>query len=1076
MAEIHKISGCDNPDRKADVIFVHGLGGDPIKTWRHGADDSTSWPHWLGAEFPQVGVWSVGYAASPSRFGRLKRLFGWGSPDSGHGMSLPQRAKQVLDQLTLKNFGRRPILFIGHSLGGLLVKEVLRAASDAKPSTSPERHGVFESTHAVLFLATPHAGAELATFLTDFGKLFGATVTLEDLRAHHAHLSELFDWYRNHATAGGIRTKTYYESRPVAGVLPIVNATSAHPGTGDDPIALDEDHLSIAKPSNTTAQAYEAARFLLREVVLGLGQSAKMDRGATTISHHPPPQKLPPQARRYFGRAAECALLVERLRNRENTAVVGPAGMGKTALAAEAVRAVVGTSPKTLAESPYADGVLFVDLYAMRGSADTAWNHIANSLRSIDFAKDATPFDRATEACKDKRILVVIEGGEEADGRGGRARLSDIKRAFSDENRTLLLTRDSTQAPALETVALKESLGTDDAAALFDSLVPTNEDSQKRITPEVRSDALKLLHGHPLAITWAVNMLAREDQPVSNLVDDWKAKPLPSLSHPEDATRTLEWLFERSMRGLDERCQHALAAAAILAHAPFPAAAIAAALDASDEGARHALAVLIQRSLLRLTDGDSAWTFTHALGYGFARKHARHDAELTTRLAIWLQNELHALADQTDFERLALRLPHLGAILGTSGGVSLWGPIVNGALYGLTDRLTEAGQSPLVGATLGFVANWFDQLPAGTLAEPIWQRERSIAWIRLGDVALAQGDLTSARDAYQTAFGIARLLADGEPTNAQRQYDLSVTHNKLGDVTLLQGDLTTARAAFQASLTIRQHLADADPSSAERQRNLVVGLNRLGDVALVQSDLASARDAFDAALRIAQDLADAAPSNSEWQRDLSVSHIKLGDVALAQGDLATARDAFQASLTIRQDLTNATPSNTARQRDLAVSLTKLGDAALAQGDLANARDAFLRALDISQRLADVDPSNAQWQRDLSVSHNKLGDIAFAQCDVSTAHAAFQASLTIRQRLAGADPSNAQWQRDLSSVSKRLAETFANAGAVSDAASFAERSLEIDERLSSMDPTNVMWQQDVEVSRQLVERLRETPGG
>lgn len=129
MSRLHEISGCDNAERKADVVFIHGLGGDAFTTWRYGADDSTSWPRWTGKEFPEIGVWSLGYAASPTRWAVLKRLFGLGSKDTGHSMALPDRASQVLDLMVQKALGGRPIMLICHSLGGLLAKQLLRKAT-----------------------------------------------------------------------------------------------------------------------------------------------------------------------------------------------------------------------------------------------------------------------------------------------------------------------------------------------------------------------------------------------------------------------------------------------------------------------------------------------------------------------------------------------------------------------------------------------------------------------------------------------------------------------------------------------------------------------------------------------------------------------------------------------------------------------------------------------------------------------------------------------------------------------------------------------------------------------------------
>jgi len=264
MSKLHQISGFGSRERKADVLFIHGLGGDAFDTWRHGKDESTSWPHWLGKEFPNIGVWSLGYAASPTKLMWFRSWFSRKSPDSGHSMALPDRALQVLNLMVQSGIGERPLFFVCHSLGGLLAKQTLRLASEA---TESREQSVFKNARAVLFLATPHAGASLAALLDNFSKIFQTTVSIEDLRAHDAHLRELLNWYRHHSSDAGIQTVTYYETRDVLGAR-IVDETSAHPGVGADPVGLDEDHISIAKPRERDAQVCNAARDLLRDHVL----------------------------------------------------------------------------------------------------------------------------------------------------------------------------------------------------------------------------------------------------------------------------------------------------------------------------------------------------------------------------------------------------------------------------------------------------------------------------------------------------------------------------------------------------------------------------------------------------------------------------------------------------------------------------------------------------------------------------------------------------------------------------------------------------------------------------------------
>ena len=276
---LHRISPAYGATPRADVVFVHGLGGDAFGTWRHGSDASTSWPHWLAEDVPEVCVWSLGYPAAPTTLTGVKRLFSRRHRDAGHTMPLPERAQNVLDRLAQEGIGTRPLVFVCHSLGGLVVKHVLRKADQARNET---RRALLANTRGVLFLATPHAGSELATLLDAFREIFGATVTIEELRAHDVHLHDIYDWYQTKAPEHDIRTMAYYESRAVHGVARIVHRASANPGVGDNPVALDEDHLSIAKPRDRGAQVCAAAREL---VVLAL-PTLPEEEGRTPMQRH----------------------------------------------------------------------------------------------------------------------------------------------------------------------------------------------------------------------------------------------------------------------------------------------------------------------------------------------------------------------------------------------------------------------------------------------------------------------------------------------------------------------------------------------------------------------------------------------------------------------------------------------------------------------------------------------------------------------------------------------------------------------------------------------------------------------
>jgi pimeloyl-ACP methyl ester carboxylesterase len=150
MAQIIHV-GSGGGEKRTNVIFLHGLGGDPRATWRNGPDDQSFWPRWLTEDIPGLAVYSIGYEASVSRW-------------HGTAMHLPDRAANVLARILAEpELQSGELILIGHSLGGLVIKQLLQNA-ESEGRHNAEAAKFLERVDNVAFLATPHTGSDLAAF------------------------------------------------------------------------------------------------------------------------------------------------------------------------------------------------------------------------------------------------------------------------------------------------------------------------------------------------------------------------------------------------------------------------------------------------------------------------------------------------------------------------------------------------------------------------------------------------------------------------------------------------------------------------------------------------------------------------------------------------------------------------------------------------------------------------------------------------------------------------------------------------------------------------------------------------
>jgi pimeloyl-ACP methyl ester carboxylesterase len=274
VSGIERVGRC-RPDASVDIIFVHGLGGNWRTTWEFllqptklkfdprpesrinptaNAEPATwveanalFWPEWIADSVPTAAVWALDYEANRS--------------DWSPGMALSQHGEQALAILAASGFGKRPIVFIAHSLGGLVVKSLLQASYD---DLGAANRTIAQATRGVVFFATPNSGSRLATriawlvaMLGPIGQLARLSELVRVLRANEPELLKLNRWYRDRVTdmtpkGLKISTQAFYETRPIfLGLISIVDASSADPGIGGvRPIPIAEDHFAICKLSN----------------------------------------------------------------------------------------------------------------------------------------------------------------------------------------------------------------------------------------------------------------------------------------------------------------------------------------------------------------------------------------------------------------------------------------------------------------------------------------------------------------------------------------------------------------------------------------------------------------------------------------------------------------------------------------------------------------------------------------------------------------------------------------------------------------------------------------------------------
>lgn len=233
----------ERDDATVEVLFIHGLNGHHFKTWALDGKEENYWQKWIEADVPGCLSLSFGYPAPLSVLG-------------SNDMALPDRARNALQYLVNRRTWNRPVIVVVHSMGGLLIKQMLRAAADGN---NPRFKVWASNVVGIVFFATPHQGSDWGSFLANF---LPASDTAAQLQRSSSWLQDLHLWFD--ARKRHLAKAVFYETKDMYGVARIVQAHSAIFNLPDGPVALDANHESITKFSGRDATGYAQVCTLIR--------------------------------------------------------------------------------------------------------------------------------------------------------------------------------------------------------------------------------------------------------------------------------------------------------------------------------------------------------------------------------------------------------------------------------------------------------------------------------------------------------------------------------------------------------------------------------------------------------------------------------------------------------------------------------------------------------------------------------------------------------------------------------------------------------------------------------------------
>ncbi|XP_076248337.1 protein SERAC1 [Calliopsis andreniformis] len=251
----------ENTNHKACGPFFCS-GNDPcIKKYNQDKKRKTQcWPKdWLPEDVPSLRVIGVNYDSNLS-------MWTPACPIEGIKTTMSERSGEYIGKLLTAGIGRRPTIWVCHSMGGLLVKKML-----VDEWKSGDKNNICKNTRGIIFYSTPHRGSRVAVLTQTTQMLVWPSVEVQELREESPQLLELHEEFLTMLKEYPIEIVSFSETKSTlvtALKVPFqfVTSNSADPGVGEF-YEIAQDHLSICKPASRHSFLYQKLLSVLKRHV-----------------------------------------------------------------------------------------------------------------------------------------------------------------------------------------------------------------------------------------------------------------------------------------------------------------------------------------------------------------------------------------------------------------------------------------------------------------------------------------------------------------------------------------------------------------------------------------------------------------------------------------------------------------------------------------------------------------------------------------------------------------------------------------------------------------------------------------